>query len=183
MENKLDLIFRLIQNKFLDINIDKDEIELILDELKCEELICEENIRLYTNEIFNKWINEKFYDLYRNSEDVTVYLPYIDVNYDEGINILLACQKNDIIMLEKLLNLKPSIDLSDILASCMHKGNLNLVKMLMSYGADPSKIGPNTTAFFNHKHITLFLLEHDHAHDFFGENFTFYKNKFMSIIQ
>ncbi|AGC02396.1 hypothetical protein H012_gp052 [Acanthamoeba polyphaga moumouvirus] len=173
MDNNFDIIFQLVQNKFLDIDIDKDEIKLIFNEFSCED-----NIELLVDKISYKWINDKFYDLYSSSKDVTIYLKYIDVNYDEGINILLACQNNDIEMLEKLLNLKPSIDLSDILASSLHKGNLDQVKMLMSYGADPSKIGPYTTAFFNHKHITLFLLEHERAQDFFGEKYACYKNEF-----
>ncbi|AVL95228.1 hypothetical protein ma841 [Moumouvirus australiensis] len=173
MENNFDKIFQLIQNKFLDINIDKDEIKLIFDEFPCEE-----NIELFVEKISYRWINDKFYDLYRISKDVTLYLPLIDVNYDEGINILLACQKNDMVMLKNLLNLGPTIDLSDILASSMHKGNLDQVLILMSYGADPSKIRPFSTAFTNHKHIILFLLEHERAHDFLGDKYIYYKNKY-----
>ncbi|QGR54355.1 ankyrin repeat-containing protein [Moumouvirus maliensis] len=175
MENKFDTIFQLVQNKFLDINIDKDEIEIVFNEFPYEE-----NIELLVDKISYRWINDKFYDLYRVSEDVSLYLPYIDVNYDEGINILLACQKNDMEMLEKLLGLGPTIDLSDILASSMHKGNLDQVLILMSYGADPSKIGPYTTAFTNHEHITLFLLQHERAQDFFGEKYIYYKNEYLS---
>ncbi|AQN68749.1 hypothetical protein [Saudi moumouvirus] len=59
MDNNFDIIFQLVQNKFLDIDIDKDEIELIFNEFSCDQ-----NIESLVDKISYKWINDKFYDLY-----------------------------------------------------------------------------------------------------------------------
>ena len=110
--------------------------------------------------------NEQFEDYY-NAGDINAAMQYIDkidVNYDEGLFILRAAQKNDVDMIKLLRSKGANVKLNDALRAAAHKGHQEATRLLFGYlieeGKAPNKILAKiktTTAYNNSRHIKEFF--------------------------
>ncbi|AVG45845.1 hypothetical protein [Acanthamoeba polyphaga mimivirus] len=154
----------LVQDKIT--NIIKQELDfLIIDddtiEKKCQKFLLR-LVEKYTGEPNPKKINvnEKFMEYYNwNREKADLLLPYIDVNYDNYTFLKQCVRDNDTDMLEKLIELGADWRSSNILEWIMYNGQIENLKILIKYGADPKSIRSDSSAWANHPATVRFLRE------------------------
>ncbi|AGD92001.1 hypothetical protein LBA_00079 [Megavirus lba] len=152
----------LVQDKIT--NLIKQELDfLIIDddtiEKKCQKFLSRLIVK-YTGEPNPKKINvnEKFIEYYNwNREKADLLLPYIDVNYDDYTFLKQCVRDNDTDMLEKLLKLGADWRSSKILEWIMYNGQIENLKILIKYGADPKSIRSDSSAWANHPATVRFL--------------------------
>lgn len=103
-------------------------------------------------------INERFIDMYGcNRIKSMQYLDLIDLNYEEGyLAIMVGSHEEDIPMLIALLNRGIKEGLVDTLGSAAQGGRIDIVKLLLKYGVDPTPL-KGTTAWINYPQITKLL--------------------------
>ncbi|BCS82674.1 hypothetical protein QLL95_gp0185 [Cotonvirus japonicus] len=190
MNYHVDGIFILIKDIYPNLNLKKKNFEHKIQE-KLSNSIKENETDLTIKEKYNEiatlliyeWINDKFEDLYnrRKFQKCSNLLSYIDVNYNDGLILLRVVQDNDIEMLQKLLDMKPTVDLTETLEIAMYNGNLEQVKLLISYGANPANLN-SSSAMYNHKKITQFLLCHEKSKEFFGEYYEYALKNYSDLV-
>ncbi|AZL89822.1 ankyrin repeat protein [Megavirus baoshan] len=154
----------LVQNKIT--NLIKQELDfLIIDddiiEKKCQKFLLR-LVEKYTGEPNPKKINvnEKFTEYYNwNREKADLLLPYIDVNYNDYTFLNQCVRDNDSDMLGKLLELGADWRSSKILEWIMYNGQIENLKILIKYGADPKSIRSDSSALTNHPATIRFLKE------------------------
>ncbi|AQN67899.1 ankyrin repeat protein [Saudi moumouvirus] len=105
-------------------------------------------------------LNEKFIELYNYSrEKADILLPFIDVNYDDCTFLKQCVRDNDSDMLEKLLERGADWKSSHILEWVMYNGQIENLKILIKYGADPTIIYKNSSTWDNHPDTRKFIKE------------------------
>nr|AEX63301.1 hypothetical protein mv_L1099 [Moumouvirus Monve] len=132
------------------VEIIKQELNLDLDEN-----IIKEKTRSFLYQLFHKDLgadnlNEKFIELYNFSREKTdALLPFIDVNYDDYTFLKQCVRDNDSDMLVKLLERGADWKSSHILEWVMYNGQIENLKILIKYGADPKSVPKDSSARTN----------------------------------
>ncbi len=103
-------------------------------------------------------INERFIEAYCYDRIKSMkYLDLINLNYRHGyLAIMVGAQEGDTPMLIALLNRGMKKDLIGTMGVAARDGRIEIVKLLLKYGVDPSSL-KGTTAWSNHPQITKLL--------------------------
>lgn len=89
-------------------------------------------------------------------EYLKLHFKEIDINYQEGLLLLLVIEKEDKKMLEVLFKLRIKAGLESALEIAAYNGHLELAELLINYGADPRPV-KRTTAYTNVPTMQAFL--------------------------
>ena len=105
------------------------------------------------SEINRKWFNEY---VHGDREKARQYTAYIDPNYADGRNLIVAARNNDNAVIKLLLQHQIKVDLSEALGEAALHGNLEGVKLFVEGGVDPLSI-KDTMAWGCHQNVKEYL--------------------------
>lgn len=135
------------------INLLHEHIEQKNPGIEFDKEWLEENLEENVQHMITKWASKKYIEEYHYGDKTKAmkYLPYVDINYDDGFFLRIACRDHDNDTIKILLERGADIGLADVFEWTAYNGNVEGIKLLIEYGADINSL-KGSSALTNHPH-------------------------------